>query len=107
VLRLQRSSVVRSVRLEPDPWTVRLKADTTAVQSALVRERIGPDLEVRRLRRRPLPAFDVPRVTHFVPGPQAATLPPGIRILDAAREIPRVEPERIRDAQHYPLLRVR
>src|SRR5262245_50269593 len=50
----------------------------------LFRQRIGPQLEVRRQRLRALAAFDQPWRAVAVAAPQTPALPAGFRIVDAA-----------------------
>ena len=61
---------------------------------------IRPDLEVRGERRRSLAAFLQPRRAIAGGGPEAASFPSRIRIVDAAVEPLRVEAERVGNAQH-------
>src|SRR6185436_16289861 len=68
---------------------------------SLFRERIGAQLEVRRERLRAFSAFDQPRRTIAVGGPQAAAFPARLRIVDAAVESLGIEAERIWHAQHH------
>src|SRR5256885_4654581 len=72
-----------------------------AIPFRSVRQRIGPQLEVRRERLRSLAALDEPRRAVAVGGPQPATLPASIRIVDAAVETFGIEAERIRNADRY------
>src|SRR5437667_10332726 len=46
-------------------------------------ERVGPELELHDLARRPLAALDVERRARGVGGPQPLALPAGVRIVDA------------------------
>src|SRR5512140_1919515 len=68
-----------------------------------VRQRIGPQLEVRDLRPLALPALLMPRRLLVVPRPESPAFPAGFRVVDAAVEPAREEPERIRHAQHDEL----
>src|SRR4051812_23609221 len=70
---------------------------------ASLRERVGAELEVRRERLRALSAFDQPGRTVTVGSPQAAALPAGVRVVDAAVEALGVEAERIRHADRHHL----
>src|SRR5687768_12354209 len=78
---------------------------TQATQLPL--KRIVADLELHHLALGPLAAFDVPHEVGAVVRPQGATLPPGLRIVDARVHAARVEAERIRHAQRDPLTRLR
>jgi len=71
----------------------------------LVRERIGPDLEVHGFAERALAAFRVPDQVRAVVRPEAAPFPTGRRIVDAAVEPAVIEAERIRHAQRRPVAR--
>src|SRR5437763_10367267 len=51
-------------------------------RASLVRQRIGPQLEVRRERLGSLAAFDQPRRAVAIGGPQSPALPAGVRIVD-------------------------
>src|SRR3954451_18787148 len=75
----------------------------SARRARLVRQRIGPQLEVRRERLRPFAALDQPRRAVAVCGPQPTALPARIRIVDAAVEALRIEAERIRNADRHHL----
>ena len=78
-------------------------------QNLLVRQRIGPHLDVHGARLSALAAFLEPRRAVAARAPQAAALPAGVRIVDAAVETLGVEAHRIRDAQHdhLPVLEAR
>src|SRR4051812_43908661 len=87
------------------PQAARLR---TFIRPALLRQRIGPQLKMRGERPCALAAFNQPRRPIAVGRPQAAPLPAAVRIVDAAVEPFRVEPERIRHAQHdHPTIRIR
>src|SRR5262245_36386693 len=58
------------------------------VRRQLASQRVGPNLEVHHLALRTLAAFDVPEEVRAVLRPQAAALPPAVRIIDAAIESP-------------------
>src|SRR5262245_55085478 len=64
-----------------------------------LRQRIRPQLEMRGQRPGPFAPFDEPRRAVAVGRPQAATLPAGARVVDAAVEPLRVEAQGIRHAQ--------
>src|SRR5262245_31450363 len=70
---------------------------------SLVRQRIGPDLDVDGARIAALAGFHQPGRPVAVGAPQAAALPARIRIVDAAVEALGVEAHRIRDADHHHL----
>src|SRR6267142_1750368 len=63
-----------------------------------VRQRIGPELEMRCQRLGALAAFDQPWRAIAVCSPQAAALPAGVRIVDAAVKALGIEAERIGNA---------
>src|SRR5688500_3146492 len=67
------------------------------------RQRIGPELHLVNLARRPLARFHVKWRTRADGGPQAAPLPARLRIVDAAVQPLGVEAERIGHANHDPL----
>src|SRR5689334_5320360 len=69
----------------------------------LVRQRIGPQLKVHHLARRALAGLHVPGRACAHRGPEAAALPAGVRIVDAAVHPLRVEAHRIRNAHHDEL----
>src|ERR1044072_5362721 len=71
--------------------------------SISVRQRIGPELEMRRERLGAFAAFDQPWRAIAVCRPQAAALPARIRIVDAAVKTLGVEAERIRHANRNHL----
>src|SRR6185369_4502686 len=71
--------------------------------SISVRQRIGPQLEMRRERLGAFAAFDQPRRAIAVCRPQAAAFPTRIRIVDAAVKTLGVEAERIRHADRNHL----
>src|SRR3954467_15911948 len=79
---------------------------TPAPAAVLMRQRIGPQLEMRRQRLRALAAFDQPRRAIAVRRPQATALPAGVRIVDTAVEALGVEAERVRhpDRDHLAVL---
>ncbi len=78
------------------------------VGGRLLGQRVRSQLEVRCERLAAFAALDQPRRTIAVRGPQAAPLPPGVRIVDAAVEPLREEPHRVGHAQYHHLpVRVR
>src|SRR3954469_17241009 len=78
------------------------------IRRALLRERIRAELEMRGERSGAFAALDQPRRPIAVGRPQPASLPAAVRIVDAAVQPFRVEPERVRDAQHdHASVRVR
>src|SRR5665213_1760414 len=68
-----------------------------------VGERVGAELEVDDQRLAALAAFLEPRRAVAAGGPQAAALPAGIGIVDAAVEALGVEAQRIGHPQHHHL----
>src|SRR5216683_506123 len=86
------SRALRASRLRPLAWP-----------RALLRERVGTNLEVHGFAGRALAAFDMPRRAIRPAGPQALPLPTGFRIVDPAVDRLVVEPERVRHAQHDEL----
>src|SRR2546425_5578663 len=64
-----------------------------------LRERIGAQLELHDLARRPFAAFDVERCPGAVGRPQPLALPASIRIVDASVHPLGVEAHRIGDAK--------
>src|SRR5882724_7699223 len=66
---------------------------------ALLRQRIGPQLEVHGHGLHALAAFLQPGCPVAAADPQPATLPAGIRVVDAAVEPLGVEAERVRDLE--------
>src|SRR3569833_3165687 len=72
----------------------------------LVRQRIGPQLEVRRQRPSPLAAFDQPWRPIAIRRPQTTAFPAGVRIIDAAVEALGIEALRVRhaDRDHLAVL---
>src|SRR3954454_13309004 len=67
-------------------WPGRTRPSHRISYRRLVRQRIGPQLEVRRERLRAFAALDQPWRAIAVCGPQPTALPSGIRIVDAAVE---------------------
>src|SRR5687768_18235992 len=67
------------------------------------RQGIGPDLHLVNLTRRSLARFHVKWRTRADGGPQAASLPARLRIIDAAVHPLCIEAERIGHANHDPL----
>src|SRR4051812_23573102 len=68
-----------------------------------VRQRVGPQLEMRCQRLGAFAAFDQPWRAIAVRRPQTAAFPAGLRIVDAAVEPLGVEAERVRDANRNHL----
>jgi membrane-associated PAP2 superfamily phosphatase len=81
------------------------RADTlkSIVPGFLSRQRIRPHLEVHDERLRALAAFLEPRRAIAARHPQPTALPSRVRVVDAAFEALRVEPEGIRDPQRHHL----
>src|SRR5262245_27662794 len=76
------------------PW-----ADATAI---LLRERGGTKLKMDELAGRALATFYMPWRTACDVGPQAASMPPRVRIIDPAIHPFRVKAQRVRHAQRHP-----
>src|SRR5207247_8309017 len=76
-------------------------------RTRLLRQRIGPDLEFGDKVARALSAFGVPHDPVVVAGPEAASLPPAVWIVDAAVHGPRIETHRVRHAPGDEFLRTR
>src|ERR1700741_1929134 len=71
--------------------------------STSARQRIGPELELDHLAGIPFPTLHVEGSPGADRGPDASALPAGRGIVDSPFHPLRVEPERIRHAQHDPL----
>src|ERR1051325_9398054 len=67
------------------------------------RERIWPHLKVQNLARSSLPAFHMEGGTRADRGPEAASLPATVGVVDASVHPFRVEAVGIRHAHHHPL----
>src|SRR5437764_759535 len=76
------------------------------MSGSLLCERIRTNLELYQLSPRSLAPFDMPHEMCAVIRVEGAAFPAAVRIVDAAVEAARVEPERIRDAQRDPFFRL-
>ena len=73
----------------------------------LVREWVRSDLEFHQITFCAFPALDVPDGIGSVVGPDAASFPPGTRIIDPAIHASGVEAQRVWHAHHDKFLAVR
>src|SRR5689334_21217307 len=78
-------------------------APVASGRSALLRQWIGPYLEVYKLRLLSATALDMPHHLAAVGRPEAAALPAGLRVVDAAVHTLGMEAHRIRHAQEHCL----